>query len=454
MSQTLTSAAIGLLATFLNCSAAEVARTSAESPAGYRGPLRNGIYPASNLLTQWPTNGPKLLWKYEELGPGWASATVVGDTVFCLGGAPTGRLHALELETGKLKWKEAYGPEFTSRFDGTRSTPNVSDGLVIFSSGKKNERSVYCYDAATGRRVWHVDGNKEFGGAEQGWGYNESPLVVGDLVVFTLRSKDNVTPPVVALDKRTGKVVWKASPEPGDLSAGDCSISLAGEGPNRILVATLWRAILALEVKTGKTLWSIPMKTGTVLTPTYRDGCLAVAVNGELTMLKLSADCRSFTELWRKTGKENIETKSQVVLLDGKVFGIGTIEETVEEIRTENGQEKRRMVTRKSPAWVCFERDTGRLLKAQACLCDGSVVAADGMVYIIEGGERAWRTPRMSLLKPTPDGFVCTGSFTPEVGTKELWVSPTIAAGRLFIRHGKLLACYNLRGALSAASSP
>jgi outer membrane protein assembly factor BamB len=126
-----------------------------------------------------------------------------------VGRAPTGRLHALELETGKLKWKEAYGPEFTSRFDGTRSTPNICDGRVIFSSGKKNERSI--------------------------------------------------------------------------------------------------------------------MKTGTVLTPTYRDGYLAVAVNGELTMLKLSDDSRSFHELWRKTGKENVETRSQVVLLDGKVFGMGTI---------------------------------------------------------------------------------------------------------------------------------
>lgn len=108
------------------------------------------------------------------------------------------------------------------------------------------------------------------------------------------------------------------------------------------------------------------------------------------------------------------------------------------------------------PGWASAAvfGDTGRLLKAEACLCDGSVVAADGMVYIIEGGERAWRTPRMSLLKPTPDGFVCTGSFTPEVGTKELWVSPTIAAGRLFIRHGRLLACYDLRSTPSAASSP
>jgi hypothetical protein len=75
----------------------------------------------------------------------------------------------------------------------------------------------------------------------------------------------------------------------------------------------------------------------------------------------------------------------------------------------------------------------------------GSIVAADGMVYVVEGAERNWKTPRMSLLKPTPEGFELAGQFTPVVGTKELWVSPTVAQGRLFIRHGSTLSVYDIR---------
>ena len=61
---------------------------------------------------------------------------MVDDTVYCIGGAPTGALFAFTLD-GTLKWKKPYGAEFTSRFDGTRSTPTVHEGRVIFSSGKK-----------------------------------------------------------------------------------------------------------------------------------------------------------------------------------------------------------------------------------------------------------------------------------------------------------------------------
>jgi outer membrane protein assembly factor BamB len=404
---------------------------------GYRGPKRNGIYPAAGLLRKWPEGGPKLLWKYDKLGPGWASATVVDDTVYCIGGAPTGNLFAFTID-GRLKWKKPYGREFTARFDGTRSTPTVSDGLVIFSSGRKDERSVYCFDAATGRKLWHVDGNKQFGGKAQGWGYNESPLVVDDLVVFTLRAKDKVTPPIVALDKRTGRKAWAADPGPGDLSAGDCSVSLAAAGTHRIIVANLWRAILALDPKTGKTLWSIKIKKGTVITPTCSDGYLALGKNSydAITMLKLARDGRSYRELWT-AGLNGI---SQVVILDGKLFGIGSIERPATDKK-----EKKRKKKRRIPAWVCHDAETGKLLKALACMCDGSVVAADGLVYFMEGGEHHWKTPRMSIARPTSDGFEPVSSFTPVVGTKELWVSPTIAEGRLFIRHGSVLSVYDLR---------
>ena len=418
---------------------AVLAAAPAENSGGYRGPDRNGIYPASGLLKKWPEGGPKLLWKFDQLGPGWASATVAGDTVYCLGGCAPGNLFAFDLRTGDLKYKKPYGDEFRARFDGTRSTPTVSDGLVIFSSGKKDERSIYCYDAATGERLWHVDGNKEFGGQAQGWGYNESPLVVDDLVVFTLRSKDTVCPPVVALDKRSGRTVWKADPGPGNLSAGDSSISLAGEAPHRIIVDNLWRAILALDSKTGRTLWTINIDTGTTLTPTYVDGYLAVAKRTsdsktDLTILKLAPDSRSYEELW----SANADAISQVVILDGKVFGIGSVEQVTKDSR---GRDQKKRVR----AWVAYDLKTGRVLKAEPCMDTGSIIAADGMVYIQEGGEGHCRTPKMSLLKPTPDGFECTGSFQPVIGTKEFWVGPTIAQGRLFIRHGTLLACYDLR---------
>ncbi len=145
-----------------------------------------------------------------------------------------------------------------------------------------------------------------------------------------------------------------------------------GAGPNRLVIAHMWRAVLALDPATGKTAWSIPIKSGTTITPTYKDGYLLLGING-VTMYKLDKDARSPKQLW-----------------SGPINGIA-------------------------------------------------------QVVMLEGGEQNWKTPAISVLRPTKDGFEVAGTSAPLVGTKELWVSPTVAAGRLFIRQGSLLSVYDLR---------
>ena len=433
----MSSRSVSTLSLLLCLTAAAQAQTP--NSGGYRGPTRNGVYPAENLLQKWPEKGLKLLWRFDDLADGWSSATVVGDTVYCIGGAPQGNLFALDLQTGKQKFKEPYGAEFTSRFNGTRSTPSVVDGKVVFSSGKKDERSIYCLDATTGKTLWHVDGNKVFGGDSQGWGYNESPLVLDGKVIFMLRSKNKTCPPVVALDLQTGKTVWTSDPSPGDLSAGDNSISLIDDGKTTVLVAHLWRALRGLDPDTGKTLWSIPIKSGTIITPSCDDGFMAVGLNG-MTVYKVDDPRKEPKELW----KASVNGISQIVCVDGKVFGIDQLVREVE-VSDRRDPNKKRVEKRKVWSWVCYDAATGKLLQSEPCMSDGSVVAAGGQVFFVEGGEGKWKTPKMSAVKITPEGFELVGSFTPVVGSKELWVSPTIAQGRLFIRHGTTLSCYDLR---------
>ena len=51
----------------------------------WRGPDRNGHYPESNLLKEWPENGPELLWTYEGIGDGYSSATVSNGVIYVSG---------------------------------------------------------------------------------------------------------------------------------------------------------------------------------------------------------------------------------------------------------------------------------------------------------------------------------------------------------------------------------
>ena len=51
----------------------------------WRGPNRDGIFPETNLLEEWPEGGPELLWRFEALGEGHSSAAVTDDAVFTAG---------------------------------------------------------------------------------------------------------------------------------------------------------------------------------------------------------------------------------------------------------------------------------------------------------------------------------------------------------------------------------
>ena len=70
----------------------------------------------------------------------------------------------------------------------------------------------------------------------------------------------------------------------------------------------------------------------------------------------------------------------------------------------------------------------------------GQTVFADGMLYVYGDANQGI----VSLVKATPDGFECTGSFEVTEGEKQHWAHPAIANGRLYIRHGDALVAYDI----------
>ena len=70
----------------------------------------------------------------------------------------------------------------------------------------------------------------------------------------------------------------------------------------------------------------------------------------------------------------------------------------------------------------------------------GVVVAADGMLYVYG------QDGTMYLVKPNPAAFEPVSQFTVSEGTNEHWAHPTIANGRLYIRHGDALMAYEIKG--------
>src|SRR5262249_46719168 len=145
---------------------------------------RDNLSKDTGLLGSWPKDGPPLAWKATGVGSGYSSLSVVGDRIYTLGNkGKSSFVYALERDGGKIVWSAGIGPEGGN----LGCTPTV-DGIRLYALGQRGD--LVCLDTTDGKRLWHRNLHKEFGGEVGGWQYCESPLVDGDYIVVTPGGKD------------------------------------------------------------------------------------------------------------------------------------------------------------------------------------------------------------------------------------------------------------------------
>ena len=175
------------------------------TPYGWRGPERNGIYPETGLLKQWPQAGPEKLWEVLDAGKGYSSPVVVGDKLYVTGMNEDQTKETFSAYTldGKQIYTVAYGTPWDQTYPETRTTPAITDGKAYVISGSGE---IVCLSTADGKELWRVDGGKVYSRKTGNWGTSECPLVFDNKVIFT--PAGDVTT-MVALDKNTGKEIWR-----------------------------------------------------------------------------------------------------------------------------------------------------------------------------------------------------------------------------------------------------
>jgi len=386
----------------------------AQDASQWRGKDRDGIYAGTGLLTSWPAGGPALLWHFDELGDGHASAAVVShDKIYTAGTTDSiGYIFAFSLD-GKLSWKTPYGNEWTENYPGTRSTPVINEGKVYLMSafGK-----IVCLSAEKGELLWTVETFKDYDGRNIVWGVTENLLIEGDILFCTVGGVKNN---VIALNKNTGKLVW-SNPGNGEISAY-CSPALITLPARKVLVTMTEKSILGLDAATGKNMWSyeqINMYAVHANTPLFSNGylyCVSGYGYGGV-MLKLSADGSSVEKVWKNAA---LDTRlGGVVLLNGRVYGLGDKIKGLHCLDWNSGEE------------VAFDKLNGK---------PGVIISAEGMLYTYdESGE-------VALVEPTAAGFKKISSFKVPFGSAQHWAHPVIDNGRLYIRHGNSLMVYDIR---------
>ncbi len=389
----------------------------------FRGVGRSGHYNETGLLKKWPENGPQLLLKIQGVGKGFSQPILADDKIFVTGikEDTTDILSAFNLK-GELLWETSYGRSWTASYIDSRSTPVWENRKLFVSSGTGQ---VSCIDAETGETIWRVNAAAKYNGEIYTHGDAESPLVIENAVLYTTGGEKNT---IVALNKTDGSLVWKAKSR-GGAKAYASPVLINHNGKDMVLAQTS-ENIIGINPLDGEILWSYNLiqyhessqgRGAQTNPPLYSNGEIFVTSGYDHpgVLLSLTDDGKSVRLKWKN---ETIDTHfGGVVLVDGNLYGSNW----------QNNAKGR---------WTSVGWETGKTNWEQDWHNKGSVIYADGMLYLFEE-----KNGNVALVKPDTEKLNIIGTFKIEDGEGPYWAHPAIYDGRLFIRHGDVLMVYDIK---------
>ena len=265
----------------------------------WRGPDRTATWTESGIVERLPTNGLKVLWR-APIAMGYSSPVIVAGKVY-LSDAELKkplvreRVHCLEADSGKALWTSSYehtAPDwfFTEeQARGPGATPIVRKGKLYALDLFGN---LICLNTSHGKVVWKKNLKEEFQMKETS--VDSSPLIEGDLLILMLGGKGGAG--IVALDRNTGREIWRALDEAVTWS----SPMVIDAGGVRQLIVWTQQSVSSLNPADGKLYWREATSTGGspgtagVSTPVFQNGYLLVSG----WMFQLDKDRPAAKTLW------------------------------------------------------------------------------------------------------------------------------------------------------------
>lgn len=379
----------------------------------FRGPKRDGVSTETGLLKEWPKGGPPLLWKATGIGEGMCAVSVVGTKVFTAG---DGQMLALDAATGKVLWKTATGDtgntSATQGGAGPRGTP-ASDGNVVINVFQHG--TIVCLQAATGREVWKHK-MSEFGGNTPGWGYSESPLLDGPMVLVSPGGNKGA---VVALNKMTGALMWQATQVKDTPHYTSLITAEIGKVPQVLYFSQ--SGVFGIAKANGQLLWKgeCEGKTAVCSSPVVRENFVFVSCG-----YGVGSHGFQIANAGPQFKAQQVYADAKQVNHHGGAVGIG------EHVFGcfDNGV-------------MCIDIKTGKIVWQDRGAGKGSIFAADGMLYCRgEGGT-------IALAEASAEGYKEKGRFEqPDRSKLPAWPNPVVYGGKMYIRDGDVLLCYNVSG--------
>lgn len=389
--------------------------------AEFRGPNRDGVIDDVSFSTDWESNPPKELWRHP-IGPAWSSFCVVGPFFFTQ--EQRGEMEVVSAYT-VAKGRNVWTQETESRFEasmgglGPRATPTY-DNQQIFITGASG--LVQCLDAKSGKSIWQFDLMEELDVPMPSWGFSSSPLLCSDLVDDDLAGDDVVIVfagggeehGTVALNRETGKLVWSA---PGGNHSYSSAHRASIEGVEQILMSSN-RGLQSLDPRTGRELWNHAWDIDVmarVTQPTVVGSTAYLGTgygNGTMRIdIKLDGDLWSTKEAWIKSMKPYF---NDCVYHDGFLYGFD------------------------GPIFMCLDADSGDKAWKRGRYGHGQVLLIKAMQTLLIATEKG----DLVLAKANPDKLEEIVRIPSVQGIT--WNHPVIADGKLFVRNGEEMVCYEL----------
>jgi outer membrane protein assembly factor BamB len=290
--------------------------------------------------------------------------------------------------------------------------------------------------------VWQKNLEKEYGGRVMTiWKWSESPLVDGDLLVFT---PGGPWAAMVAVQKATGQKVWETEEMPslgpkGRDGAGYSSIVVSNGAGVKQYVQLMGKGLVGIRASDGKFLWGynrVANNVANISTPIVR-GDYVFASTGYQTgsaLLKLEKD------------GDGVKASEVYFLEPGTLQNHhGGLVLVGDHVYAGHGHNK--------GFPICVDFATGKVTWGgdirNAGTGSAAVMYADGRLYY------RYQNGVVILVEASPAGYKERGSFTIPDATQPSWPHLTVADGKLYVREQDAVYCYDVRrGKGSAAGAP
>ncbi|HUW58937.1 MAG TPA: PQQ-binding-like beta-propeller repeat protein [Planctomycetota bacterium] len=395
----------------------------------FQGPNRDGVSTETvKLADTWPEGGPKVAWKKERMGTGYAGAVIEGRKVYVLDRVNDQKdtLRCIDLETGAEDWDYSYDcpGKYKGNYNGSRNLPAV-DAKYVFTLGPFGQLT--CVSKETHEAVWQKNIVEEYGATITNWGLCQSPTMYKDTVIVAPMSDKAGA---VAFDKATGREVWKSERlgrAKDVLYSWTSPLVATVDGQDMVVVLSCRTDpnLTGIDATNGKGLWNYrgwkcpnPIASPIAIpggrffvTGGYNSG-------GALVKVSKAGDKWNVEEVFNN--KALSSQAQNPIFYKGFIYGNSSGNKAGVECIDLNGEVK----------WKTENSDPEEI---------GAILIADGKLFSFLSQKGTLR-----MLAASPDG--CKELTSAKVvGGTENWGVMGYADGRLLIRARRVLICLDLR---------